>query len=174
MVKSFIPEPGNHTNVALTVHGRSFIITWAVDTCDAISGTVLYLCHLSWLLAWCVPSCIPWNMCLKWQMMITSIICVQKATKSHLSTDVKSVTMSTHWACHNKMIQTLQVQSGMEWSKNDRMPSNGFCDCSFYILNSYSASRDNWFTVGGNGGCRVGEVRAGPTSPIPDHKGFKL
>ena len=24
------------------------------------------------------------------------------------------------------------------------------------------------------GGCRVGEVRAGTTSPMPDHKGFKL
>ena len=23
-------------------------------------------------------------------------------------------------------------------------------------------------------GCRVGEVRAGTTSPMPDHKGFKL
>ena len=29
-------------------------------------------------------------------------------------------------------------------------------------------------TVGGDGGCRVGEVRAGTTSPMPDHKGFKL
>ena len=42
------------------------------------------------------------------------------------------------------------------------------------IVNSYSASRDNWCTVGGDGGCRVGEVRAGTTSPMPDHKGFKL
>ena len=42
------------------------------------------------------------------------------------------------------------------------------------ITNSYSASRDNWCTVGGDGGCRVGEVRAGTTSPMPDHKGFKL
>ena len=41
-------------------------------------------------------------------------------------------------------------------------------------INSYSASCDNWCTVGGNGGCRVGEVRAGTTSPMPDHKGFKL
>ena len=41
-------------------------------------------------------------------------------------------------------------------------------------INSYSASRDNWCTVGGDGGCRVGEVRAGTTSPMPDHKGFKL
>ena len=37
-------------------------------------------------------------------------------------------------------------------------------------INSYSASRDNWCTVGGDGGCRVGEVRAGITSPMPDHK----
>ena len=34
--------------------------------------------------------------------------------------------------------------------------------------------QDNYSTVGGNGGCRVGEVRAGTTSPVPDHKGFKL
>ena len=41
-------------------------------------------------------------------------------------------------------------------------------------VNSYSASRDNWYTAGGDGGCRVGEVRASTTSPMPDHKGFKL
>ena len=28
--------------------------------------------------------------------------------------------------------------------------------------------------VGGDGGCRVSEVRAGTTSPMPDHKVFKL
>ena len=33
---------------------------------------------------------------------------------------------------------------------------------------------DNYSTVGGDGGGRVGEVRAGTTSPILDHKGFKL
>ena len=43
-----------------------------------------------------------------------------------------------------------------------------------FLVNSYSASHDNWCTVGGDGGCRVGEVRAGTTSPMPDHKGFKL
>ena len=37
----------------------------------------------------------------------------------------------------------------------------------YHILAFYS-------TVGGDGGCRVGEVRAGTTSPMPDHKGFKL
>ena len=41
-------------------------------------------------------------------------------------------------------------------------------------INSSSASRDNWCTVGGDGGCRVSEVQAGTTSPMPDHKGFKL
>ena len=41
-----------------------------------------------------------------------------------------------------------------------------FRDLSFQI-NSYSASRDNCCTVGGDGGCRVGEVRAGTTSPCP-------
>ena len=43
--------------------------------------------------------------------------------------------------------------------------------------------QDNHSTLGGDGGCRVGEVRAGvvkiishtgTTSPMPDHKGFKL
>ena len=28
--------------------------------------------------------------------------------------------------------------------------------------------------VQGDGGSRVGEVRAGTTSPMPEHKGFKL
>ena len=32
----------------------------------------------------------------------------------------------------------------------------------------------NCSTVGGDGGCRVGEVQAGTTSPIPNHKGFEL
>ena len=32
----------------------------------------------------------------------------------------------------------------------------------------------NHSTVGGDGGCRGGEVRAGTTSLIHDHKGFKL
>ena len=34
--------------------------------------------------------------------------------------------------------------------------------------------QDNDSTVRGNGGSRVGEVRAGTTSPIPEHKGFML
>ena len=34
--------------------------------------------------------------------------------------------------------------------------------------------QDNYNTVEGDGGSRVGDVRAGTASPIPDHKGFKL
>ena len=33
--------------------------------------------------------------------------------------------------------------------------------------------QDNCSTVAGDGGCRVGEVRAATTSPMPDPKGFK-
>ena len=33
---------------------------------------------------------------------------------------------------------------------------------------------DNNNTMGGYGGCRVSEVRAGTTSLLPDIKGFKL
>ena len=56
-----------------------------------------------------------------------------------------------------------------------------YCICYVYSyrptgnkLHPYIASRDNLCAVGGDGGCRVGEVRAGTTSPMPDHKGFKL
>ena len=41
------------------------------------------------------------------------------------------------------------------------------CSICWKIINSYSASRDNGCTVGGDGGCRGGEVRAGTTSPCP-------
>ena len=34
--------------------------------------------------------------------------------------------------------------------------------------------QDNYSTVRGDEGGRVGEVRAGTTSPMPEHKGFKL
>ena len=34
--------------------------------------------------------------------------------------------------------------------------------------------KDNYSTVGGDGGCRVGEVRVGTTSPMPEHKVLKL
>ena len=34
--------------------------------------------------------------------------------------------------------------------------------------------QDNYSTVRGDGGGRVGEVRVGTTSPMLEHKGFKL
>ena len=34
--------------------------------------------------------------------------------------------------------------------------------------------QDNYSTMGRDGGCRVFEVRARTTSPMPDHKGFNL
>ena len=34
--------------------------------------------------------------------------------------------------------------------------------------------QDNDSTVRGDEGSRVGEVRAGTTSPMPEYKGFKL
>ena len=34
--------------------------------------------------------------------------------------------------------------------------------------------QDSDSTVRGDGGSRIGEVRAGTTSPMPEHKGFKL
>ena len=34
--------------------------------------------------------------------------------------------------------------------------------------------QDNYSTVWGDGGGSVGEVRAGTTSSMPEHKGFKL
>ena len=37
-----------------------------------------------------------------------------------------------------------------------------------------TCNQDIYSMVEGDGECRVGEVRAGTTSPIPDHTGFKL
>ena len=44
--------------------------------------------------------------------------------------------------------------------------------CSLLILTVHVTTIDVQWE--GMGGCRVGEVRAGTTSPMPDHKGFKL
>ena len=41
-------------------------------------------------------------------------------------------------------------------------------------MNWDTFKQDNYSTVGEDGGCRVGEVRANITSLMPDHKGFKL
>ena len=63
------------------------------------------------------------------------------------------------------------LKKGLLWSWLLNQGDNSF---TTHCLNSYSTSCDNWCTVGGNGRCKVGEVRAGTTSPMPDHKGFKL
>ena len=44
----------------------------------------------------------------------------------------------------------------------------------YQMFHGFEGASDNWCTVGGDGGCRVGEVRASTTSPMPDHKGFEL
>ena len=42
------------------------------------------------------------------------------------------------------------------------------------LLHWDTLKQDNYSTVGGDGGCRVGEVRTSTTFPMPDHKGFRL
>ena len=42
------------------------------------------------------------------------------------------------------------------------------------IIHCNTLKQDNDSTVRGDGGSRVGEVRASTTSPMPEHKGFKL
>ena len=54
-----------------------------------------------------------------------------------------------------QVIQLLQCQSGQ-------------------LMHCNTLKQDNDSTVRGDGGSRVGEVRAGTTSPMPEHKGFKL
>ena len=42
------------------------------------------------------------------------------------------------------------------------------------LMHCDTLKQDNDSTVRGDGGSRVGEVRAGTTFPMPEHKGFKL
>ena len=42
------------------------------------------------------------------------------------------------------------------------------------LMHCDTLKQDNDSTVRGDGGSRVGEVQAGTTSPMPEHKGFKL
>ena len=75
--------------------------------------------------------------------------------------------------CHSSMLMCSSVLITLLHTVLPVITSLGR-DHGGITVNSYSASHDNWCTVGGNGGCRVGEVQAGTTSPMPDHKGFKL
>ena len=42
------------------------------------------------------------------------------------------------------------------------------------MFNIKILKQDNDSTVRGDGGSRVGEVRAGTTSPMPEHNGFNV
>ena len=42
------------------------------------------------------------------------------------------------------------------------------------LMHCDTLKQDNDSTVRGDGGSRVGEIRAGTTSPMPEHKGFNL
>ena len=48
------------------------------------------------------------------------------------------------------------------------------CHDCYFKMHWDTFEQDHYSIVGWDGGCRVGEVRAGTTSPIPDHKGFTL
>ena len=72
--------------------------------------------------------------------------------------------LKTCWLILNNYLSKCQLVHGHSHEADKNTQS----------INSYSASHDNWCTVGGDGGCRVGKVWAGTTSPMPDHKGFKL
>ena len=58
----------------------------------------------------------------------------------------------------------------LAWSVAWRKHTYSVCQLS----HSKTFKQDNDSTVGGDGGCRGGEVRAGTTSPMSYHKGFKL
>ena len=54
-------------------------------------------------------------------------------------------------------------------------PTATFLQCqSRQLMHCDTLKQDIDSTVRGDGGGRVGEVRAGTTSPMPEHKGFKL
>ena len=117
----------------------------------------------------------------------------------HLHIDTSQLKQWSHLfviCLHSNLLATHRVYEHKEglWSlqlwKNQR--TKGFqCFATqaawlywSICFNSLGASHDNWCigtlilkqdnysTVGEDGGCRVGEVRAGTTSPMPDHKGL--
>ena len=51
---------------------------------------------------------------------------------------------------------------------------NSYSAMSRQLIHWDTLKQDNYSTVRGDGGGRVGEVRAGTTSPMPEHSGFKL
>ena len=68
------------------------------------------------------------------------------------------------------------------FNKNNSIVIGMLCSCrlmtsqcqSRQLMHCDTLRQDNDSTVRGDGGSRVGEVRAGTTSPMPEHKGFML
>ena len=54
------------------------------------------------------------------------------------------------------------------------LPNDCFLSPKDQLMHCDTLKQDNDSTVRGDGGSRVGEVRAGTASPMPEHKGFKL
>ena len=72
------------------------------------------------------------------------------------------------------------LEEGYQQENNSQLESQHINP--FYLLKCQSRQlmhwdtlkQGNYSTVRGDGGSRVGEVRAGTTSPMPEHKGFML
>ena len=84
--------------------------------------------------------------------MVCSVIIDHKMRKligsAWITTDVQRYVMTVHLSSAGEI-----VVFAMHWD---------------------TLKQDNYSTVRGDGGSRVGEVRAGTTSPMPEHKGFML
>ena len=117
-----------------------------------------------------------------WRLALLELTCPGETMQNSLAIFLTQSASRTRWVLDCSDVFTLQkmserkvflVQLNVVWGT--KLTLSSLCiHAHISILNSYSASHDNWCTVSGNGGCRVGEVRAGTTSPMPDHKGFKL
>ena len=67
---------------------------------------------------------------------------------------------------------TVTAQSNIQTAVTE---GNKVLQCqSRQLMHCNTLKQDNDSTVRGDGGSRVGEVRAGTSSPMAEHKGFKL
>ena len=66
------------------------------------------------------------------------------------------------------------LEKGLQHIHISEVGSSGHASNTRQLMHWDMFKQDDYSTVGGDGGCRVGEVRAGTTSPMPDHKGFNL
>ena len=61
------------------------------------------------------------------------------------------------------------------WGQQAGIDKRYLLQCqSRQLMHCSTLKQDNDSTVRGHGGSRVSKVRAGTTSPMPVHKGFKL